>query len=364
MTHAPCQTAASSSSLQSSSVFACDACITSAVVVIRDGAPPRAGTRRNSRSGAGNKHAAGRRDREREIIRTASEGRLQTHRQGRQAGLAMRSAASQPGQERGRGGEQELGPAARLALEPQTPSSRPSLRRRFEPRRRGRRRGGSPRRWSRTESPSRRLGATGVSAAAARVGGDGARGRAFCSASRGFTRDFGYHHEYQGAAGPRAGPRAERGGYGAPPKTASLTLRGSSDGTRRRDAPACHGRQGACSSHGTHQSNHQQRVRRVRHANGTEPRASSGGRVASMPRTRTPRGFEGGEPRPQPPVLVTDAAGLPPQMASMDMQRLVEGLAPRAARRARPDGRVSATALPRPPRGLSAELSNCDVAES
>ena len=54
------------------------------------------------------------------------------------------------------------------------------------------------------ESADRRRAEEAVSAAAAAVGGAQLAGSGLGVGHHGFTRDFGYHHEYQGAAGPAA----------------------------------------------------------------------------------------------------------------------------------------------------------------
>ena len=94
------------------------------------------------------------------------------------------------------------------------------------------------------ESADRRRIEEAVSAAAAAVGGSHVGSGSLGVGHHGFTRDFGYHHEYQGAAGPAGGAP---GGYGPP-----RYVQGYPQGFAYHSFP-----QPTAHPHGAHQSNHQ-----------------------------------------------------------------------------------------------------------
>lgn len=246
LTHAECQTAGGGGGGQGAAAksFACDACVTGATVARRE-------ERRRARqaanvkgSGGGNKHAAGRRDREREKRdreRREADKQQQTTIDGQgRAALGVES----PGRKRSRGGER-----IRLTIhQSNPPTSRPS----------GRSGGLMPNvadavaeaaaEMVAEESADRRRAEEAVSAAAAAIGGAHVGSSLAGGSTHGFTRDFGYHHETYRGSVATAGVPGPAGGYGPP-----RYVQGYPQGFAYHSFPHPHG----AHPQGAHQSSHQ-----------------------------------------------------------------------------------------------------------
>lgn len=236
LTHAKCQTASSINSSKSPSVFACDACVTGATAVLREERRRARDAANVKGGGAGNKHAAGRRDRERE---KRDRERREADKQ-----IVEGLGAASPGRKRSRGGEQVRSGGGGGSVDRSGSNSRPLARP-----------GGlmpnvadavaeAAAEMVAEESADRRRAEEAVSAAAAAVGGAQLAGSGLGVGHHGFTRDFGYHHEYQGAAGAAGGAP---GGYGPP-----RYVQGYPQGFAYHSFP-----QPTAHPHGAHQSNHQ-----------------------------------------------------------------------------------------------------------